>query len=107
MSKTKRKAKKHPAKDNWQIITADDWQRMKAEAVQEAVLAFSELILAMPMKVMREQYGWGAKKRLPELAELLAQEFETLNSDDMNPAEYVQKAGAICGIKIEAKTGRR
>lgn len=105
MSKTKRKARKQPAKDNWRIITADDWQRMKAEATQEAVLTVAKLMMAMPMKVMREHYGWGAKKRLPELADLLSRELETLRRTDL--AEYVQQAGEICGIKVEAKTGRR
>lgn len=101
MSKTKRRGPTIKPRETY--IDARELERIKNEAVKDAMLSCLELIFAIPMKVMREHYGWGARKRLPALADLLAQELETLNRDDMDPAKYIQNAEAICGIKIDVK----
>lgn len=53
------------------VITmkACEIERIRSEAREEAVDTAMILLLGIPIKVLREQYGWGMKKRLPEFAE--------------------------------------
>lgn len=53
------------------VITmkSSEIEKIKSEAREEAVDTAMILLLGIPVKVLRERYGWGMKKRLPEFAE--------------------------------------
>lgn len=78
-----------------------DIQNMKQTAVSEAVDTAMILLLALPIKVLRDEYGWGTKKRLPEFAEKLVDEYTNFNSDEQTLEEYAQMVYEYTGIKFE------
>lgn len=78
-----------------------DIQNMKQTAVSEAVDTAMILLLALPIKVLRDEYGWGTKKRLPEFAEKLVDEYTSFNSDKQTLEEYAQMVYEYTGIKFE------
>ena len=48
-----------------------DIKKIKQEASEKAVNTAMILLLGIPVKVLKEQYGWGMKKRLPEFCEAM------------------------------------
>gem|GEM_PF-4743618 len=69
-------------------------------------MTFFQLMIAIPLNVMHKHYGWGVKKRLPELAELLCTEINDLSRLDGDPETYVQRVAPALGLKIDVKPGR-
>ena len=63
-------------KDPVYNIKRSDINSMKEQAVSDAADAAMVLLLALPIKVLRDEYGWGTKKRLPEFADKLAEEYQ-------------------------------
>lgn len=69
-------------------------QQAHQEGVQEAIrIATDEafvLMISIPIKVMHDKYGWRQKKRLPELAEAIADEYQRFSDGAMAAEEYKQ-----------------
>jgi len=59
------------------------------------------LLLSIPIKVMHDKYGWGIKKRLPELSEALIDEYQSFTDGEMTLQEYQQLVYEYCGIRFE------
>ena len=74
-----------------------DIQNMKQTAMDTAMI----LLLALPIKVLRDEYGWGSKKRLPEFAEKLADEYSNFSNGDVSLEEYANLVYEYTGIKFE------
>lgn len=82
-------------------IRKSDIDTMKKDAVNEAADAAMVLLLAIPIKVLRDEYGWGSKKRLPEFAEKLADEYSNFSNGDVSLEEYANLVYEYTGIKFE------
>lgn len=80
-----------------------DIQNMKQTAVDTAMDTAMILLLALPIKVLRDEYGWGTKKRLPEFAEKLVDEYTKFDSDEHTLEEYEQMVYEYTGIKVDNK----
>jgi hypothetical protein len=44
--------------------------------ISDAVNSVFTMLLGIPCKVLKEKYGWGLKKRLPEFAEYVLAEYD-------------------------------
>lgn len=77
-----------------------DIDRIKQEAAEKAIDTAITLLLSIPIKVMYEKYGWGMKKRLPELAEALTDEYQRFSDGEMTLEEYQEMVFEYCGVKF-------
>lgn len=89
------------AKDPIITMKRSDIQRIKQEATDKATETAMILMLAIPVKVMYDKYGWRMKKRLPELAEALTDEYERFSEGEMTLEEYQNLVFDYCGIKFQ------
>lgn len=80
-----------------------DVSRVKSQAAEKAVDTAMVLLLALPIKVMRERYGWGMKKRLPDFAEALTDEYQRFADGEMSLEEYAQYVYDTVGIKFQVQ----
>lgn len=92
---------KNVPKDPVYNIKQSDIKAMKKDAVNEAANAAMVLLLAIPVKVMYEKYGWRGHKRLPEFADALTEEYEKFCSGETELDEYAQLVYEQTGVKFE------
>lgn len=85
-------------------MRASDLERIKSEAREEAVDTAMVLLLGIPIKVLRDKYGWGMKKRLPEFAEALLEVYSDFCEGDMTLEEFRELIYEECGIKFQKET---
>ena len=106
------RAQRRAAKKNKQFMQRDpvynvkesDLSNMKSKATEQAVDTAMILLLSIPVKVMHDKYGWGMKKRLPELAEALIDEYQEFADGNMTLEEYQEMVYEYCGMKFEKNT---
>lgn len=78
-----------------------DFEKQKKEATSKAVDTAMVLLLAIPIKVMHEKYGWGMKSRLPKLAEALTDEYQRFADGEMTLEEYSEYVYEHVGMKFK------
>lgn len=59
------------------------------------------LLLGIPVKVMKEKYGWGMKKRLPEFCEAMIDVYTDFQNGDMTLEEFADLIYQECGVKFQ------
>lgn len=82
-------------------VKHSDFVKQKEQAKSEAVDAAMVLLFAIPIKVMREEFGWGIKSRLPRLAEALTDEYQRFADGEMSLEEYSEYVYETVGIKFK------
>lgn len=82
-------------------MRVSDLERIKNEAREEAVDTAMILLLGIPIKVLRDKYGWGMKKRLPEFAEALLDVYSDFSEGNMTLEEFSEIIYQECGIKFQ------
>lgn len=100
----RRKAKKqgfNVPKEPVYNMKQSDIQKMKADSTELAIDTAMTMLLAIPVKVMHDKYGWRMRKRLPEFAEAILDEYQNFADGDMSLEEYQQLVYDYCGIKFE------
>lgn len=70
-------------------------EKSNRDAVDEVLM-----MLALPLKVLQDKYGWGTKKRLPEFAEYLIEEFEYFGKTDMSLQDLCEYIFETTGFKF-------
>lgn len=50
---------------------------------------------------MHDKYGWGMRKRLPELSDALIDEYQAFVEGDMTLEEYRELVYEYCGVKFQ------
>ena len=78
-------------------MLAEERRRAKEFAIEEAFL----LMVAIPVKVMHDQYGWKTKKRLPEFAEAITDEYQRFADGEMTAEQYRQFVYETCGLMFK------
>lgn len=77
-------------------MTASDVEKIKQDAIDSAMV----LLFGIPVKVLRDYYGWGAKKRLPEFADYLTDVYADFSNGDMTLEDFEQLVWEECGLKF-------
>lgn len=96
-----KKQGKNIPKDPVYNLKQSDIKNMKESAVSKATDAAMVLLLALPIKVLHEEYGWGTKKRLPEFGEKLTDEYQKFADGEVSLEEYANLVYEYTGIKFE------
>lgn len=78
-----------------------DIAKIKRESTDTAVDTVMVMLLAIPIKVMHDKYGWRMKKRLPELAEAIIDEYQRFSDGEMSLEEYQEMVYEWCGLKFQ------
>lgn len=99
----RRRAKQGLPVENEPVLNmkVSDINRIKEEANSMAVDTAMVLLLAIPIKVMHDKYGWRVKKRLPELSDALIDEYQNFADGDMTLEQYQQLVYDYCGLKFQ------
>lgn len=76
-------------------MTNEQWQREKARNIALGTDQALVLMLAIPLKVMYDKYGWRARKRLPEFCDAISEEYQRFvdgqYKDIFEYADFVEK----------------
>lgn len=96
-----KKRKKIKRRNAVQTVREVDLRKMKNDAVNEALM----LLTAIPIKVLHDQYGWGAQKRLPEFAEAMMKEYQDFATGKMTLNQYKRYVYKMCGLRVEFRPG--
>lgn len=59
------------------------------------------MALALPVVVLHEDYGFGAKKRAPELAEKLLAKVMAIQSGEIEMEKVISEFETLTGMRIE------
>ena len=71
--------------------------KSRQKAIDDAFL----LMVGIPVKVMHDKYGWRLRKRLPELAEAIIDEYQRFSDGEMTAEQYRDFVFENCGMKFE------
>lgn len=71
--------------------------KSRQKAIDDAFL----LMVGIPVKVMHDKYGWRLRKRLPELAEAIIDEYQRFSDGEMTAEQYREFVFENCGMKFE------
>lgn len=80
-----------------------DIKKIKQEATEQAVDAAMVLLLGIPVKVLKEKYGWGMKKRLPEFCEAMIDVYTDFSNGEMTLEQFADLIYQECGGEISEK----
>ena len=94
----RRKEKEAQGKKKTYTLTVEQIEQIKKEALEEARHQAMVLLLGIPVLVLREQYGWGEKKRLPEFAEHVTDYYQEFAEGKWTVEEYAQMVFDYTGI---------
>lgn len=78
-----------------------DIKKMKQEATEQAVDAAMILLLGIPVKVLKEKYGWDMKKRLPEFCEAMIDVYTDFSNGDLTLEQFADLIYQECGVKFQ------
>lgn len=91
----KREAQKEYEKQRQEYLKHQKEQRIAASEIALAML------FSIPIKVLHDKYGWRSRKRLPEFARALEEEYQRFRDGDMELDEYVEEVFKMTGIKFQ------
>ena len=83
------------------MVKGSDIQKIKEDTTDNAVTTAMVLLLALPIKVLHDKYGWGMRKRLPEIAEAIIDEYESFAAGEMTLEQYSDMVYEYCGMKFK------
>lgn len=92
-------------KDPVYHLKQSEIDKIKEKAVEEAMDTAMTMLLAIPVKVLHEQYGWGSAKRLPEFGEKMIDEYQAFSDGEMSLQDYADLVFEYTGIKFERGDG--
>ena len=97
-----RRAKREAeAKKKTYVLTVEQIEQIKKKATDEALHQAMVLLFGIPVLVLREQYGFGARKRLPEFGEYLADYYQEYSEGQWTCEEYAKIVLDYTGIGFQ------
>ena len=98
MRRAKREAQ---GKTKTYTLTVEQIEQIKKQAIKDALHQAMVLLFGIPVLVLREQYGWGEKKRLPEFAEHITDYYQEFAEGKWTVEEYEQIVLDYTGIGFQ------
>lgn len=95
----RRQAKSVQAKTKTYVLTKDQIDQMKKDAVNEATRKAFLMFLSIPVMVLHDKFGFG-KLRLGRFMDYALMWFESVQNDETRLVELVKIAGDECGISV-------
>lgn len=102
MNRAERRRQGAKEKPRTYVLTDQQIQKIKDDAVQDALNIAVTCIIGLPVRLMRTKYKWGNKKRLPELADDLIDMIEDFYTGKITADELAKEIEEL-GIKVERR----
>lgn len=102
----RRRSAKQQAKQKTYVLTEDQIEKMKRDAVNEATRKAFLMFLSIPVMVLHDKFGFG-KQRLSKLMHYCLVWYEAIQDNDVKLMELVKIAEDECGIKVNTLGGRK
>ena len=96
----RRLMKKENKKEPVYNISQQNLNEIKQNERETATETAMILLMSLPIKVLKEHYGWGNKKRLPKFAELLCDAYQDFDNSDRSLEDEVEFIYQQTGIKF-------
>ena len=75
-------------------------RKLKSKKSKRSEKLNASLVLALPVYVLNEEYGWGAKTRLPGFAEKMVEAIEKIENGELDPKEIQDRFEEMTGMTI-------
>ena len=95
----RRRSAKQQEKQRTYVLTEDQINQMKRDAVNEATQRAFLMFLSIPVMVLHDKFGFG-KQRLSRFMDYALIWFESVKNDETQLMELVGVAENECGIQI-------
>ena len=96
----RRRLEKQGKKDPTMTIKASELEATKQKERQKALDAVLPLLLGLPVKVLKEKYGWGTQKRLSDFADTLLEAYEEFSKNKQSMEDLMKQVEQDCGIRF-------
>lgn len=96
----RRRLEKQTKKNPAMTIKASELEAIKQKERQSALDAVLPLLLGLPVKVLKEKYGWGTQKRLPDFADVLLEAYEAFSKNEQSIEDLRKQVEQDCGIRF-------
>lgn len=78
-----------------------EYDRVMKEVRENATEDAITMFLTITVKVMHDKYGWRSKKRLPDLAKALTDEFQRFYESGMDVERYCDEVDETTGLRFK------
>lgn len=95
----RRKHKLSAAAPKTYVLTEDQINKLKRDAMNEAMRKTFLMFMSIPVMVLHDKFGFG-KVRLERFMHYAVMWFESVHNDETRLAELVKIAGDECGIRV-------
>lgn len=95
----RRSAKQQQQKPKTYMLTEDQINKMKMDAVNEAVHRAFLMFLSIPVMVLHDKFGFG-KRRLGKLMHYCLVWYEAVQNNEVKLTELIGIAEKECGIEV-------
>lgn len=106
MNRAERRKQKNASQPKTYVLTEDQIEKMKQDAVNEATRKAFLMFLSIPVMVLHDKFGFG-KQRLGKLMDYCLIWYEAVVQDEVRLMELVKIAENECGIKTLTWGGNR
>ena len=107
MNRAERRRNARQGKPKTYVLTEDQIQQIKLDAVNEATDKAVLMLLSIPVMVLHDKFGFG-KQRLTRFMDYVLVWFESVQNNETKLMELVRVAENECGIKtIKYERGER
>ena len=78
-----------------------EYDRVMKEVREKATEDALTMFLTITVKVMHDKYGWRSRKRLPDLAKALTDEFQNFYESGMDVERYCDEVADTTGLRFK------
>ena len=78
-----------------------EYDRVMKEVRENATEDAITMFLTITVKVMHDKYGWRSKKRLPDLAQALTDEFQNFYESGLDVEKYCDDVADETGLRFK------
>ena len=95
----RRKNKQSATKPKTYVLTEDQINKMKMDAVNEATRRAFLMFISIPIMILHDKFGFG-KKRLGKFMDYALIWYEAVQNNEVKLVELVKIAEEECGISV-------
>jgi hypothetical protein len=105
MNRAERRKQKNASQPKTYVLTEDQIEKMKQDAVNEATRKAFLMFISIPVMVLHDKFGFG-KMRLGKFIDWCLVWYESVQKGEVGLMELVRVAENECGIKTIHRGGK-
>ena len=106
MNRAERRRQKNAYQPKTYVLTEDQIEKMKQDAVNEATRKAFLMFISIPVMVLHDKFGFGTK-RLTRFMDYCLVWYDAVQKGEVSLMELVRVAENECGIKTLHTGGKR